>query len=334
MQERGHVDAHEQPPARSRRATAPSSGRRCRRGSRTRRRTRARGPAAPSSEPGIGDDRELAARRPPAPRPTRGGCGSRSWSRTSTTRGAACASGGHAWRCGRSRPGRWCRARAGAGRPGAGSKVRASTSGNRLEPPMPMTTTWVDAVDAARRSASSSAGQVGEHLGDDRDPARAGRPPRWGRPARGCGRRRTAGATASRSTRSARAAPRRRSKSLMGCLPGAAVMRAATRRVARRAAPISSIDVVGVGQAGEQRPRRRRARGRRRGRAGRGRRRRSAPSSVRCARRRSRPGASAPKYRPTSGADLRHDGGDAGRRRSAPAQAAGQPLGAWPASAS
>jgi hypothetical protein len=35
------------------------------------------------------------------------------------------------------------------GRPGCGPKVLASTSGNRLEPPMPMSTTWSTSVDEA-----------------------------------------------------------------------------------------------------------------------------------------------------------------------------------------
>ena len=45
--------------------------------------------------PGIGDRPRSGPAAGRAPRPTRGGCASRSWSRTSTTPGAACAPGRH-----------------------------------------------------------------------------------------------------------------------------------------------------------------------------------------------------------------------------------------------
>ena len=110
-------------------------------------------------------------------------------------------------RCGRWRPGRWCRARGGAAGPGPGSKVRASTSGNRLDPPMPITSTSsMPSTSASQRAAS--AGQVGEHLPHDREPPEpVGDLGGVVAPERVVGRR-TAGATASRSTRSATTASR------------------------------------------------------------------------------------------------------------------------------
>ena len=76
-----------------------------------------------------------------------------------------------------------------------------------------------------------SAGQVGLHLRDDRDPARAGRPARWDRRARACGRRRTGARTASRSTQvvAGRRGRRRRSRSRRR-LPAAIAHARAMRR--------------------------------------------------------------------------------------------------------
>ena len=90
-------------------------------------------------------------------------------------------------------------------------------------------------------------------------------------------------------------------------------------RTARRrpATPMaSSADVVGVGEAREQRPRRGRAPGRRRGRAGAWKKRGVARPRRSAGRRRSRPAAVGAKYRPTSEPTPRHHGGHArGRRR-------------------
>ena len=162
--------------------------------------------------------------------------------------------------------------------------VRASTSGKRLEPPMPITRTCsIPSTSASHRLVS--AGQVGLHLGDHRDPPEpvgqlggvvapervvAGEEPRAPRRGR-AGRCRTSRTASSKSltirpcTSSGRAHP--------------AVIGRRPRGVGGRRDLVDHR--VGVGEAGEHAPRRRRGRGRRRGRAWRGRRRRSA--RCRCA---------------------------------------------------
>ena len=158
-QQGADVDAGERRRHQAEVATGPSSGRRCRAGSRTWPGSRGRRPASPAPLPGSVTTAKCAGVADALPETWRGGCGSRWWSPTSTRRRTACVSGGSS-----------CPTRATA----AGSVVsstcsrrpwlrvgndRASTSGNRLEPPMPMTTHVVDALgqparaDEPRRSA-------------------------------------------------------------------------------------------------------------------------------------------------------------------------------------
>ena len=80
------------------------------------------------------------------------------------------ASSGHSWPMRATAAGSVVSSTRSSGRPPDGGKVRARTSGKRLEPPMPMTTTWV------RPSAAAVVGErveplaVGQHLGGHVEP--------------------------------------------------------------------------------------------------------------------------------------------------------------------
>ena len=185
---------------------------------------------------GIGDDGEAAAALGPRPTPTRGGCASRSWSRTSRRRGAACVPGSH------SRPNRvmaagsvvsstWSR-----GRPGAGSSDAGQHLGEEAGAAHPHHEHVLDALDEGVAALGERrAGRPAPPR--SRGSTRAGRPARWGRRARACGRRRTGGATASRSIRSRADASRTASSK---SLTTSRIVRTRRARSCDRLAPASA----------------------------------------------------------------------------------------------
>ena len=153
---------------------------------------------------GIGDDREAGGVGVPLPRPGEVAARSRASSPTWTRRRAACARGAARARGGRWRPDRWCRARAAPGAAGSVAPLRATTSGNRLEPPMPASRTW----STPRRQPRAPGGRA--RRAPPTSPRRptaspGGRRSRWDRLATACGRAPQVRATASRAARSSSA---------------------------------------------------------------------------------------------------------------------------------
>ena len=262
--------------------------------------------STPSSEPGSVMTREAAPPGGLRPRPTRGGCGSRWWSRTSTTRRGACAPAGTAPPTRAMRPGCVVSSTCSWGRPGR----RREGAGQHLgEQARAAHAHEQHVVDARRRSVSTRSRSGVE------DAAHTS-------PTTGIQPRRSAISVGSScqsvwspSNRRRTALGRRRARSpvLGDGLRIGTVMRPPAA-ASRAAAPIAVDHLVGVGQAREQHLV---------GAGGEGHAavehgveeggvaRRVGPLRAT----RSRPGASAPKNRPTSDATCGHDRRDAGGRR-------------------
>ena len=257
--------------------------------------------------------------------PSRGGCASRWWSPTWTTRGGACAPAGRWRRRGRWQPGRWCRARAASGQLIERPKVGRAPRGTGSSRPCPSR--------AHGRRRAPEPGSAPRERPAPRAPrprpgsTRGGRRARWGRPARACGRPRRAvhGLSVDELGRAA-ASTAVGDRTELGDSAGIeAVIELSVRRGGVGDGADLVDDDVGVGEAGEQDLVGAGGEGDAAGRAARGRTRRSSPR--RCAGpRRSRSG----RRRRGTGRRATRPARPPRRRRRRRTRRAGRPPGARP----